>query len=656
MVPLADIKVRTGSDSSITADVKVRDRELAPCLTRMIKDVSHSVSNPKLDISVVHVPAKCEFWPSEIRTKTVHCLWPKPTRSAWLKFKNPFRAQKARSRLCKLGLRIDGRKLQSTIGPREAQPDIENTINRKIWVHLTNLNVLTTQQTIRQNIPDSCQPLEFKFEVPSHLVSPSSAEECIKCWFEEIGPLDAWKLDSDEDSPNVRVQVFYRFAKDARTAVKQYDSQLVPLLPDFRLYVVPNRVVEFEVPRSIYRAVDTVLMGYDDYLAEQEDYVRLFSHKSTQPNMVTVGVYGEESDSVACVKSEIGTVLRGYIAMDGETIIWDKYFATHAGLQYLTELYERHKGYIRRDLGKSTLALYGCHEAVELMEEDLLTKVRSIPQTTQFHIMCYEDQIAALEGGFREIVFTLGKQKARLNIKNARLVIKGSQSDIENAGYILENHRVAGTNIVDRDVINTNCPVCLTDVVDPYQLACGHWYCTECLESQCTHANDFPIQCLGSQGKCSKKIGLPDLKAVLSTSAYGTLIEASLSAYVKQNSLRHCPIPDCEEIYRPSPGTFDCPQCLHSVCASCHDAVHDDETCEEHQRFVEKDMRQLEEWKRAHGVKQCPKCGVSIEKDGCNKVRCGICKTPFCWVCLAAFASESEVYGHMTEMHGSWVD
>lgn len=57
-----------------------------------------------------------------------------------------------------------------------------------------------------------------------------------------------------------------------------------------------------------------------------------------------------------------------------------------------------------------------------------------------------------------------------------------------------------------------------------------------------------------------------------------------------------------------------------------------------------------------HGVKQCPKCGVSVKKEGCNKVRCGIYKTPFCWVCLVGFGLESEVYEHMTVIHGTWVD
>lgn len=56
---------------------------------------------------------------------------------------------------------------------------------------------------------------------------------------------------------------------------------------------------------------------------------------------VAVGVYEVESDSVACVKREIETVLRGYIAMDGEAILWENIFAMPAGLQYLTELYGR---------------------------------------------------------------------------------------------------------------------------------------------------------------------------------------------------------------------------------------------------------------------------------------------------------------------------
>lgn len=241
------------------------------------------------------------------------------------------------------------------------------------------------------------------------------------------------------------------------------------------------------------------------------------------------------------------------------------------------------------------LALYDYHKAVELMEEDLLMKMRSISQSTQIHILCYEDQLAALKEGFPEIIFALGKKHARLNIANARLIIRGSQGDLENAGYILEIYRVAGTNIVNGIVIKIECPVCLSGVVDSYHIACGHWHCVECLESHCTYATDFPIQCLGNQGKCSRKVGLPDLKAVLSTPAYGNLVEAFLSAYVKKNSLKHCPTSECKDIYRTSPGTLDGPQCLYSICTSCHDIFHDDTTCEKHQRFVQKDKLQLKE-------------------------------------------------------------
>ncbi len=167
----------------------VRDRYLAFNLTQMVNDVSPADSSPKLYVSIIQATIKSEFWPSAIQTRTVYCSWLNPKRSAWLKFKNMFRAQKARSYLCRLGLRIDRRELRSTMESHEAGPKNPDTINRKIWVHLTNLSVNTTRQTIEQYISGSCPLLNFKSEDPLYIAStvPASAVEgCIKRGFAEI--------------------------------------------------------------------------------------------------------------------------------------------------------------------------------------------------------------------------------------------------------------------------------------------------------------------------------------------------------------------------------------------------------------------------------------------------------------------------------------
>ncbi len=245
-------------------------------------------------------------------------------------------------------------------------------------------------------------------------------------------------------------------------------------------------------------------------------------------------------------------------------------------------------------------------------------------------------------------------------VANHAEVIKAAQEeDLTSLPGAMKELRLA--RVVDADPEDLECPVCLTEATDPYPLPCGHFYCTECLQAQCSQANEFPICCLGDSSTCSSKIPLQDLRAVLHTLTYHKLIEFSLAATVQKSSLRHCPTPDCQELYRPAhtSRTFDCPQCWKSICAYCQVVAHGgDVPCLVFQgrRLAQEDVRKLEKWKANHGVKPCPKCTASIEKTegSCNNIRCSSCETFFCWFCLEACGSSAEVYGHMTEVHGDW--
>ena len=243
-------------------------------------------------------------------------------------------------------------------------------------------------------------------------------------------------------------------------------------------------------------------------------------------------------------------------------------------------------------------------------------------------------------------------------VANHTEVIKAAQEDLDSLPGAMKEMRLA--RVADADPEDLECPVCLTKATDPYPLPCGHFYCTECLQAQCSKANEFPICCLGDSSTCSSKVPLKDLRAVLPSLTYDKLVEFSLAATVQRSSLRHCPTPDCQELYRPAhtSRTFDCAQCRHSICAYCQVVAHNDVSCLVFQgrRLAQEDVRELEKWKANHGVKPCPKCAASIEKTegSCNNMRCSSCETSFCWFCLESCGSSAEVYGHMTKVHGDW--
>ena len=48
-----------------------------------------------------------------------------------------------------------------------------------------------------------------------------------------------------------------------------------------------------------------------------------------------------------------------------------------------------------------------------------------------------------------------------------------------------------------------------------------------------------------------------------------------------------------------------------------------------------------QEWFIENNIKQCPDCGIYIEKDGgCNHMNCDLCGYEFCWACLRDMSAE----------------
>ncbi|KAL1744343.1 hypothetical protein HDZ31DRAFT_38929 [Schizophyllum fasciatum] len=231
----------------------------------------------------------------------------------------------------------------------------------------------------------------------------------------------------------------------------------------------------------------------------------------------------------------------------------------------------------------------------------------------------------------------LGESNAKLSgpVSRRILTVRGGEPAKVAARRHIEEatkaFRAPGDNADD------SCPVCYMEASAPFQLHCGHTYCTTCVKHLLSSALDnktFPLVCVGDEAKCC-------------------LFEAAFTSYVEKNpdKLRHCPTVACEQLYAASDAarTESCPSCFAPVCTSCHNEAHLGKTCAQVQREKEDALTQtlIDEKK----YKRCPHCRILVEKVvGCNRILCR-CGVTFCWRCVKAFP-KAAIYQHMADAHG----
>lgn len=116
------------------------------------------------------------------------------------------------------------------------------------------------------------------------------------------------------------------------------------------------------------------------------------------------------------------------------------------------------------------------------------------------------------------------------------------------------------------------------------------------------------------------------------------------NSFVECNRLmRWCPAPNCKNAIKAQYYDTQPVQCIcqHIFCFGCGELWHDPVKCKWLKKWIKKcdDDSETSNWIAAN-TKECPKCQVTIEKNGgCNHMICKnqACRSEFCWVCLGAW-------------------
>eukprot|EP01147_Barroeca_monosierra_P006242 gene6242-271_t len=172
------------------------------------------------------------------------------------------------------------------------------------------------------------------------------------------------------------------------------------------------------------------------------------------------------------------------------------------------------------------------------------------------------------------------------------------------------------------------CVVCGVDGDELVDLPCKHRLCDDCMRDNADAAIDtrrFPVQCAA----CDMQIPMDILASRLPAFDLSRLDTMMLQAVLdKDPQIRYCPSSDCGYAVLLGKNMERCPyircdKCSTTFCARCKHLAHGTEPCT------------LDEL--PPNTKPCPSCFAPIEKDQngtCNHMKCYVCKSDFCWLCL----------------------
>jgi ariadne-1 len=182
-------------------------------------------------------------------------------------------------------------------------------------------------------------------------------------------------------------------------------------------------------------------------------------------------------------------------------------------------------------------------------------------------------------------------------------------------------------------------------------LSCEHCFCNECWDGYLTmkiqEGQVNKITCPAVS--CKVLIGEEQVKKLVVGDVYDKYVRFITKSFVEDNSqVSWCPAPGCGNAITAdmiSGKVVKC-TCGYRFCFTCHREAHAPVTCQQVAEWERKckDDSETSHWIGAN-TKECPKCSVSVEKNGgCNHMVCRQCTYEWCWLCNKPWKGHNDFY------------
>ena len=654
-IPVENIRIpaQTASSPEAKAIIKMEDPLFSTKLSSTLQARGSSLSATTVPIN--SKSSNC---------RKVYISWHKSSRSVWLNFGVGETAKRVGQKFNSARYKVLGQNLTAS-DPKSSRSYSRGGSSRNPVAWTIVLSGVPSQAK-RVDIENAItaphdNPRHVEMGHAGYQASEAEVSVDVRSKLEEYGALENFFLAPFSKGKRAKAAAWFQDEGDAKSACSLNNKPL-PILKGGRLTVTLIRSAKVKVLTAIYSAlkhtIDQEARGW------KEKCLVFRVYPGGQNQFTTLKIEGDDTEAVEKARKTLANILKGKVLTHSENPVWSPALNSYGtAFQTIKALERELKVVIIRDRTKRQLLYYGLPEKFDQTARQV-TDILKHDISASFEIDLTPEQFSwVVTGGFKIIQQTLGKEIPVFNIVTRRVTINGTQQQYQTALAIINKRDTLWEPLSTELAPQGDCPICFCEAENPIHTSCKHTYCLECFEENCkaaasTSGAEFRIKCQGNEGICSSIFSMEELGALLSSSAFENILQASFEEYVKRHpeSFHYCPTADCGYIYRCSKASnlkpHTCPNCFESICTTCH-ASHGKYTCAEYTDIASGGLEALARLKKELNIKDCPRCSTPMEKtDGCNHMTCIGCKAHICWVCMAVFETGGPCYDHMNQVHG----
>ncbi|SCW04419.1 LAFE_0H13102g1_1 [Lachancea fermentati] len=210
---------------------------------------------------------------------------------------------------------------------------------------------------------------------------------------------------------------------------------------------------------------------------------------------------------------------------------------------------------------------------------------------------------------------------------------------------------------------NFMCHICCeSGEKETFSLECAHEYCLDCYKHyiQDKLPDGKIITCMN----CDLALRNEDIDKIMGDNSSAKLMLSSIKGFIQKHSNHYkwCPFVDCNYVIQVGnisslsefPRFHISPYVIcdnkHKFCFQCGLESHAPGDCQVADVWVKTAQAESANlnWVLKN-TKECPKCGVNIEKNGgCNHMTCKSCAYEFCWICEGCWKDHGGSYYECT--------
>lgn len=345
----------------------------------------------------------------------------------------------------------------------------------------------------------------------------------VRSKLEEYGTLEDFFLAPVSKGKRIKAVARFQDEEEARAACSLNNKPL-PILNGGRLTVTLIRSFKIKIVSAIYFVLQRTI---DEKAREWKEKHLIFRvYPDVEGQFTTLKIEGDNTEAVSEAQKTLQKILDGKALTGADDLVWSPALNCNGPVfQAIKALGRELKVVIIRDKAKRRLLYYGPLEKLNLVARQV-TDILQQDKLVSFEIDLSSEQFNwAVTGGFKIIQQTLGKGVSVFNIVTRRIIINGSDQHYRLALALLNQRNTVMTPSTAEATPQGDCPICFCKAENPVKTSCQHIYCLECFEENCKAAasmsgTEFKIKCQGDEGLCPSILGMEEVRAFVSSSAF----------------------------------------------------------------------------------------------------------------------------------------